>query len=89
MPEIRRLHAENYSVYGVRKMHALLQRAGGEIGRDQTGRLMRIAGVHGITRRAKTYTTKRHPGRDLPGDLVNRAFTADAPRCLWVADITY
>lgn len=40
-------------------------------------------------RRAKTYTKKRDPGRDLPGDLVNRAFTADALRCLWVADITY
>lgn len=47
IPEIVRLHAENYGVYGVRKMHALLRRQGWVIGRDQTGRLMRIAGVHG------------------------------------------
>lgn len=70
-------------------MHALLQREGWEIGRDQTARLMRLAGVQGITRRAKTFTTKRDAAQDLPGDLVNRSFTADAPRCLWVADITY
>ncbi len=70
-------------------MHALLQRAGWVIARDQTGRLMRVAGVQGVTRRAKTYTTKRDAAQDLPGDLVNRAFTAGAPRCLWVADITY
>lgn len=89
IPEITRLHAENYGVYGVRKMHALLKREGWEIGRDQTARLMRLAGVQGITRRAKMYTTRPDRLQDLPSDLVQRVFTASAPRCLWVADITY
>lgn len=40
VPEIARLHAENYGVYGVRKMHALMRRPGWDIGRDQTARLM-------------------------------------------------
>lgn len=53
IPEITRLHAENYGVYGVRKMHALLRRQGWVIGRDQTGRLMRIAGVRGVKRSKK------------------------------------
>ena len=35
--EIIRLHAENYGVYGVRKMHRLLKRQGWQVGRDQTG----------------------------------------------------
>lgn len=39
-PEVARLHAENYGVYGVRKMHALLRRSGWDIGRDQSARLM-------------------------------------------------
>lgn len=39
--EIARLHAQNYGVYGVRKMHALMRRQGWLIGRDQTARLMR------------------------------------------------
>ena len=33
--EIRRVHAVNYSVCGVRKMHQAMRRAGWEIGRDQ------------------------------------------------------
>lgn len=28
LPELRRIHAENYSVYGVRKMHHAMRRAG-------------------------------------------------------------
>ncbi len=36
VPEISRLHAENYGVYGRRKMYALLRRQGWDIGRDQT-----------------------------------------------------
>ena len=45
--ELRRIHAENYSVYGVRKMHHAMRRAGWEIGRDQVARLMKLAGVSG------------------------------------------
>ncbi|WP_338066993.1 MULTISPECIES: IS3 family transposase [Micrococcus] len=37
--ELRRIHAENYSVYGVRKMHHAMARAGWKIGRDQVTRL--------------------------------------------------
>lgn len=89
VPEIVRLHAENYGVYGVRKMHALMRRQGWEIGRDQTGRLMRLVGVRGVKRSKKVFTTKPDPALERPTDLVNRRFTADAPRRLWVADITY
>ncbi|MFJ8038826.1 hypothetical protein ACIQ00_11575 [Micrococcus luteus] len=39
-------------------MHALLRRQGWMIGRDQIGRLMRIAGVHGVKRTKKVFTTK-------------------------------
>ena len=87
--EIRRLHAENYGVYGVRKMHALLRRQGWDVGRDQTARLMRLAGVRGVKRSKKVFTTKPDPTIPQPKDLVKRNFTAPAPRRLWVADITY
>lgn len=89
IPEIVRLHAENYGVYGVRKMHALLRRQGWMIGRDQTGRLMRIAGVRGVKRTKKMFTTRPDPTSEKPRDLVQRRFVADAPRRLWVADVTY
>ncbi|WP_420849930.1 IS3 family transposase, partial [Pseudoclavibacter chungangensis] len=32
LPELRRIHAENYSVYGVRKMHHAMRRAGWDVG---------------------------------------------------------
>ena len=79
IPEIVRLHAENYGVYGVRKIHALLRRQGWVIGRDQTGRLMRIAGVHGVKRSKKAFTTKSDPANEKPKDLVQRRFTATRP----------
>ncbi len=34
VPEITRLHAENYGVYGVRKMPALMRRQGWAVGHD-------------------------------------------------------
>jgi len=87
--EVARLDAENYGVYGRRKMHALMRRQGWDVGRDQTERLMRAAGVRGVKRSKKVFTTKRDPSAPLPADLVQRHFAADAPRRLWVADITY
>ena len=89
VPEVARLHAENYGVYGVRKMHALLHRQGWEVGRDQTARFMRLAGVRGVKRSKKIFTTKPDPRIAQPRNLVKRDFTAIVPRRLWVADITY
>ncbi len=52
-------------------------------------RLMRTAGLQGVSRRKGTRTTVRGTeGQAIP-DLVNRAFLAAAPNRLWVADITY
>ncbi|GAA0504264.1 hypothetical protein GCM10009532_31010 [Microbacterium aurantiacum] len=89
MPEVARLHAENYGVYGRRKMHALMRRQGWGIGRDQTERLMRLAGVRGVRKSKRVFTTKSDPALQRPTDLVNRRFTADGPRRLWVCDVTY
>lgn len=89
VPEVARLHAENYGVYGRRKMHALMRRHGWDIGRDQTERLMRLAGVRGVRKSKRVFTTRSDKTMALPADLVNRRFTAPAPRRLWVCDVTY
>ncbi|MEV7767601.1 IS3 family transposase [Microbacterium sp. NPDC086615] len=89
VPEVARLHAENYGVYGRRKMHALMRRQGWDIGRDQTERLMRLAGVRGVRKSKRVFTTRSDRTTALPADLVNRRFTAPAPRRLWVCDVTY
>lgn len=85
--EIRRIHAENYGVYGYRKMHHAMRRAGWEVGRDQTARLMNSAGLRGVRRGRKVPATSPAGGLDRRPNLVNRNFTAAGSNQLWVADI--
>lgn len=66
--------------------HAL-RRDGIDIGREQTTRLMRLAGVSGKGR--SPLTTRKPNVPDLRPDLVEREFKAQGPNNLWVADITY
>src|SRR4051794_9422854 len=51
---------------------------------------MRAEGLHGVRRSAPAAprTTVPGAGPDPRADLVDRQFTAAAPNCLWVADIT-
>ena len=51
--------------------------------------IVRLAGVRGVKRSKKVFTTRPGPANAKPRDLVQRRFTADAPRRLWVADVTY
>ena len=56
--ELRRVHAENDSVDGVRKMHHAMARAGWQVGADQVARLMRAAGWQGVRRGRQPITTR-------------------------------
>ena len=70
--QIRAVHEANYSVYGVRKMHDALQRAGAEIGRDHLARLMRELGLQGVRRGWPKRTTIADSNAARPADLVRR-----------------
>jgi len=87
--EIRRVHAENFGVYGARKVWRQLHREGNGIGRCRVERLMRQAGLAGRTRGKGVRTTVPDPTAGRPRDLVDRNFHASAPNVLWVADFTY
>ena len=86
---IRRVHEENYGVYGVRKVHAELNRRGHRIARCTVHRLMRAEGLRGISRAKGPRTTIPGDGPDPRPDLLDRDFAAPAPNRVWVADITY
>ena len=86
---LRHVHADNYGVYGVRKMWHALRREGIDIGREHTARLMRLAGVSGKGKGRSPITTRKAHVPDLRPDLVQREFNAAAPNKLWVAVITY
>ena len=61
------IYRHNKCVYGVRKMWHAARRAGLALGRDQVGRLMRIAGVQGVRRGAHhTVTTTRDEKLVIP-----------------------
>lgn len=92
--EIARVHRENYGVYGYRKVHAQLAGeqvvvAGRPVARCTVARLMRAAGLCGISRAKGPRTTISGTRPDTRPDLVERDFTAAGPDRLWVADITY
>ncbi|MCP4383686.1 MAG: IS3 family transposase [Hyphomicrobiales bacterium] len=88
MDKIGMAHTASNGTYGVPRIHAELAAAGIRVGRKRVARLMRKAGLAGVSRRKFISTTARDGARQAP-DLVDRDFTADRPDRLWVADITY
>ena len=86
---IRAIHARSRGTYGMPRIHAELAAQGVHVGRKRIARLMRIAGLCGVSRRRWITTTRRQPDARPAPDLVQRHFSADAPNCLWVADATY
>lgn len=86
---IAKVHAENYGVYGVTKVHAELRWNGHQVARCTVHRLMRAARMRGVVRAKGPRTTVTGTGPETRPDLVERSFTAAAPDRLWVADITY
>jgi len=52
-------HKRSYGTYGAPRIHADLRDDGIRIGRKRVARLMRAAGLVGVTRRRHIVTTKR------------------------------
>ncbi len=88
--KIMTIHAHpRMRVYGIRKIHAELNRQGTLVARCTIERLCRDLGIRGLVRGKYPRTTRPAPETKRPEDLVGREFTADGPNRLWVADITY
>jgi len=80
-------------LYGRRKMTSWLRRNGfPDIGKRTVNRLMRVEGMNGVVRGARTRTTiGAKPGADKvrAADLLKRNFRTGAPNRAWVTDFTY
>jgi len=81
--------AENFAVYGVRKIWRQMMREGFPIARCTVARLMREMGLAGVVRGKPIRTTISDKAATCALDHVNRRFYAPAPNMLWVADFTY
>jgi putative transposase len=77
------------SLYGRRKMTALLRRRGLAVAHCTVDRLMRRLGMQGVRRGKTPRTTTPSTGGTRAADLLERDFTAPAPNRRWVADFTY
>jgi putative transposase len=88
-PEIARVFAENFEVYGVRKVWRQMVRERFDVARCTVERLMRRMGLAGVIRGRPVRTTVQDKAAPCPLDHVNRVFHAPAPNVLWVSDFTY
>jgi putative transposase len=88
-PEIARVFADNFEVYGVRKVWRQLQREGINVARCTVERLMQSMGLQGVIHGKPVRTTISDEAVPCPLDHVNRQFNAPHPNVLWVSDFTY
>jgi len=86
---VRAFHAASRGTYGSPRILRDLRDQGIRIGRKRVARLMRTAGLQGVSRRRFLRTTERDAAARPAPDLVERDFSAEGPDRLWVADITY
>ncbi len=87
--EIEHVFAENFEVYGARKVWRrwcwkVLTWPSGTV-----ERLMQGMGLAGVMRGKPVRTTMRDKTAPCPLDHVNRVFHAPAPNRLWLSDFTY
>ncbi len=89
LARIKAIHAASRRTYGAPRIHAELAAERISVGRKRIARLMRAAGLKGVSRRKWVSTTQRAKDARPAPDLVARDFRAEAPNRLWIADITY
>ena len=85
---IKEWHARSRGTYGSPRILEDLRERGHRVGCKRVARLMRAAGLRGVSRRKWITTTIRDVLVRPAEDLAYRKFVAMAPDQLWVADIT-
>jgi len=82
-PEIARVFAENFGVYGVRKVWRPLKREDIKAARSTVARLLKDLEPQGVIRGKLVRTTVSDKATTCPLDHVNRQFHAPGPNRLW------
>jgi putative transposase len=90
--DVARIHAESHGVYGSVKVAEVLQKREDleSACRNTVAAAMRELGLKSkVCKRFKPTTTQADPTKQPAENKLDRDFTADAPNCKWVTDITY
>jgi putative transposase len=85
---LRLVHAIHRRTYGRPRLHRALRDAGIRISEKRVRRLMRIAGLTAVGRRAFRVTTDSTHAWPVAANLLRRQFAVAAPHQRWAADIT-
>jgi putative transposase len=87
---IHAIHRRSKGAYGAPMIHAeLADDHAIHVGCKRVARLMRAAGLQGVSPTRFVRTTLSDGDDAVASDLVDRQFDAGGPDRLWVADITY
>ena len=86
---LRAIHKASRGTYGSPRLHRALRRQGITPSRKRVVRLMRQAGLRGLTPKRWRTTTDSDHGMTVAPNRLERDFTASRPDEVWVADITY
>jgi transposase InsO family protein len=88
--KIAAFHVDSDEVYGSPRILADLREDGEQVSRKTVAKLMRQAGIAGISPRKFTpVTTVAGPDPCPVPDLVGRKFDRGSPNVVWTSDITY
>lgn len=90
LEQIQVIHHRSDRTYGMPKIVKQLRHEGVVASCNRVARLMRTAGLRGVSRRrAWVCTTRSDKTHQAAPDLVKRRFVATQLNQLWVADMTY
>ena len=77
LERIRAIHKHSRGTYGVPRIFEELKAEGTHVGRKRIARLMKAAGLQGVSRRRSTWTTRTDKDARPAPDLVSRDLVND------------
>jgi transposase InsO family protein len=83
------IHEKSHGTYGAPRVHAELEAEGIQVGRKRVARLMRAAGLAGVSRRKWITTTVRDRNARPAPDLVVTSSHPDRIGCGWLTSPTF
>jgi putative transposase len=87
--EIAASYKRSRGTYGSPRVHADLRARGVQVGRKRIARLMRERGIEARRKRPFRRTTDSNHALPVAPNVLERAFTMNAPNEAWVTDVTY
>lgn len=89
--QIKVIQFKHKGCYGVERMTGELRRQGIIVNHKRVARIMKLYKLNAVIRKKRNYFcgVKQVPRKALPGNVLNRDFSAQRPAQKFVSDVTY